>query len=53
MGLSRAFFGHHWLTGVIFGRLIGAAWLVLLITAHRLFLSVGRARTDRRVPSPE
>jgi undecaprenyl-diphosphatase len=53
MGLSRVFLGHHWLTDVVFGWLVGAAWVVLLITAHRLFLTIRRARIDRRSPSPE
>ena len=44
MGMSRVFLGHHWLTDVIFAWLLGAAWLALLITAHRLFLTVRRAR---------
>ena len=45
MGLSRVFLGHHWLTDVMFGLLLGATWLALLITAHRLFLTIRRART--------
>ena len=43
MGLSRVFLGHHWLTDVIFAWLLGAAWLALLITSHRLFLTIRRA----------
>ncbi|GAA2095792.1 phosphatase PAP2 family protein [Microlunatus panaciterrae] len=42
MGLSRVFLGHHWLTDVIFAWLLGAAWLTLIITAHRLYLTVRR-----------
>ena len=45
MGLSRVFLGHHWLTDVIFAWLLGIAWLALIITAHRLFLTVRRGRT--------
>ena len=40
MGVSRVFLGHHWLTDVIFAWLLGAAWLALLITSYRLFLSI-------------
>ena len=50
MGLSRVFLGHHWLTDVVFAWLLGAAWLALLITAHRLFLTVRRARAAGRSP---
>jgi membrane-associated phospholipid phosphatase len=44
MGLSRVFLGHHWLTDVAFAWLLGSAWLALIITAHRLFLTMRRDR---------
>jgi undecaprenyl-diphosphatase len=49
MGLSRVFLGHHWLTDVVFAWLVGAAWLALLITSHRLFLTIRRAKPSRGV----
>jgi len=56
MGLSRVFLGHHWLTDVVFAWLLGSAWLALIITAHRLFLTVRRGRqnaTERISPQPD
>ena len=49
MGLSRVFLGHHWLTDVIFAWLVGATWLALLITSHRLFLTIRRAKRSEGV----
>ena len=49
MGLSRVYLGHHWLTDVVAGWLIGLAWAVAVITAHRLWLTL-RERGERGEP---
>ncbi len=47
MGLSRVYLGHHWLTDVLAAWCLGIAWLTVVITCHRLWLTQHRDRVRR------
>lgn len=42
MGASRVYLGHHWVTDVLTAWALALGWLALVITGHRLWLTVRR-----------
>lgn len=48
MSFSRVYVGEHWATDVLGGWLFGAAWLLVLVAAHRRWLSRQKGSQDKR-----
>ena len=53
MGLSRVYLGHHWLTDVLVAWALGLGWLTMVITAHRLLLTLRKPAMPPGAAPPE
>ena len=48
VGFTRVVLAAHWLTDVVAAWLLGAAWLALVVTAHRLYLTARKRGAPER-----
>lgn len=52
IGLTRVFLGLHWFTDVLVAWTLAVAWLALVISAHRLYLTVVRRHASEASVPP-
>lgn len=50
VGLTRVLLGAHWFTDVVAAWLLGAGWLAVVITAHRLYLTARERGAPEQPP---